>query len=607
MYQTTTAQDTLVSAKTYVNYLDSVYERNQPQAFKQLEAYLNSKKEKEFSDKDLDEIYYALAKYSSRAFDFGASKKYAKKGLQHIKTNNLTVTTSGYYNLLGGVTYFDNKLDSAAYYFVQSLKAMEEQGENDKLPFISNNIANIYSEQGNNEKALFYFKKAYILLQSNPETINSKLIAPLCGNLAYTYFKLDSIDKALTFADEALVLAKKYNNLQGSAVSYNVKSLVAQKEMKEDSAYIYLLKAYDIANEEKNNYQIAFTATNMSILLAKSNPKEAVRFGEIAYKMNNDGKKGNMLYKNIRTLGSAYYTIGNFKKAATFQRDYIRYQDSLFNADYNQKTIEVLEKYQASQKELTITQQEAEISEKENQQRTLTIIIIALGILTLLGFLFFRQRQKIQKQKIKALENEKENVALRSLMSGEEKERSRIAKEIHDGLGGILAAAKMLASKGIENQKVVELLDTASKESRRISHNLLPESLMAKGLDKALRDFVASINDTGLLETNYHAINVESNLPQALQLSVYRIVQELLNNIIKHANATEAFVQLQQEKKKLIITVEDNGKGFLNTQSSDGIGLTNIKSRLSLLKGKLEIDSNETSGTSVYIELQLEK
>ena len=120
-------------------------------------------------------------------------------------------------------------------------------------------------------------------------------------------------------------------------------------------------------------------------------------------------------------------------------------------------------------------------------------------------------------------------------------------------------------------------------------------------------DFINSINESGLLKAEYQSIHLKDDLPQPLQLSVYRIIQELINNIIKHSEATQALVQIQQEPSKLTVTVEDNGKGFAHESTSKGIGLRNIESRLSLLKGKLEIDSEEKTGTSVYIELELEK
>lgn len=607
-------QDSSNAVDLYIKNIDSVYLKDQPKAFVVLEAYLNEKGVQSFTVKELDDIYYALAKYSSRAFDFDNSKRYAKKGLKILDDNNIIKGKSGYYNLLGGVNYFDNKLDSAAYYFVQSLSAMKADGEIDKLPFINNNIAGIYSEQNSPQKALPYYRKAYEQLKINKRDANSKLLSPLAGNLAYTYYQLDSLEKAKILANEAIKWADYFNNFQGAAIAYNVKSVLAEKEMKQDSAYFYLIKAYTMANEQKSNYQIAFTATNLAELLSTTNPKEASKYGEIAYSINKDGKKGNMLYKNIRTLGTAYFNMGNYKKASEFQKEYIIYKDSLFKEDYNEKTIDVLEKYQASQKELKIAQQQTQIIKKENENKFITFFTIGLALLSLSLFFNFRQRQKTQKQKIIALENEKENIALRSLVTGEEKERSRIARELHDGLGGILAVSKMHASKlqkssanTVEFSKLIQLLDTASKESRRISHNLLPENLMLKGLDFALRDFVDSIRESSLLDASYQSINLSDDLPQSLQLSVYRIVQELLNNIIKHSEATVALVQLQQERQKLLITVEDNGKGFSNQKTIEGIGIANIKSRLSLLKGKLEIDSNQTSGTSVYIELQLEK
>lgn len=197
-------------------------------------------------------------------------------------------------------------------------------------------------------------------------------------------------------------------------------------------------------------------------------------------------------------------------------------------------------------------------------------------------------------------------------MTGEEKERSRIAKELHDGIGSLLAASKMHASKLLSQSPdivspLIHMLDNASKETRRISHNLLPESLLNKGLDIALQDFISSINESQLIKAEYQSINLSSELPQSTQLTIYRIIQELFNNIIKHSNATEAMVQLNQHNTKLLITVEDNGKGFSYSNGNNGIGLQNIKSRLSLLNGKMEVDSKETMGTSVYIEFELDK
>ena len=346
---------------------------------------------------------------------------------------------------------------------------------------------------------------------------------------------------------------------------------------------------------------------NSTIFGNKKNYPKAIEESEKALEIYNQVGDKSSAMNTLFLLKDYQASSGNYEDAYNTLVLFKKNEDSLNGivSDKNLKELRV--QYESAEQKLKIAEQDAALTKKQQEQNILIISVIGLILLTALGFLYYKQRQKTQQQKISNLENEKENVALRSLMAGEEKERSRIAKELHDGIGGILAAAKMHASKDVENTKIVELLNSASEESRRISHNLLPENLVKKGLDVALHDFVESINESGLLKAEYQSVNLKSNLSKSLQLSIYRIIQELLNNIIKHADATEAMVQIQESNSQLLITVEDNGKGFQTNDKANGIGLTNIESRLSLLKGQLKIDSDKKMGTSVYIELKLDQ
>ena len=598
------AQDNFSTSKEYVKFLDSVYRQNPNEALSKLENYLNIYEQKETQTiQDLDDIYYGLAKYSARSYSYNKTKIYAKKGIDLLDKNNMSKGKSGYFNILGNVSYYESKTDSAAYYFIQSLKNLKLNNEVEKIPYISNNIASIYYEKEDFNQALKYFKEAYISIEDK----NPTLKGVLAGNISEIYLKKDSLKKANIYANVALKLGEETNQIKPMMIAYNTKANLATRNLKKDSAQIYLKKAYTIAETLKDTFQIQFIADNLASIMYKTNPKEAIKYGEIAYKINNKEAKNSGLYQNTRNLALAYYYNEDFKKSAEFYTRYTTYQDSLIKENYTKNTIDILEKYKAAEKELTIAQQEAKITKEENNKRLLIITLIGVFLIALIVFLFFKQKQKTQQQKIIGLENEKENIALRSIMSGEEKERSRIAKELHDGLGGVLAAAKMHASNTGNSDKLLNLLDTASKETRRISHNLLPESLTKKGLDAALKDYINSINENSLLKVDYISLGLKNDLPQSLQLSVYRIIQELINNIIKHSSATDALVQLQQEPNKLIITVEDNGKGFKKEHNFNGIGLQNIESRLSLLKGTLEINSKQAQGTSVYIVLTLEK
>jgi signal transduction histidine kinase len=163
-----------------------------------------------------------------------------------------------------------------------------------------------------------------------------------------------------------------------------------------------------------------------------------------------------------------------------------------------------------------------------------------------------------------------------------------------------------------ENQQAFErsmdMLDSSIKEMRRVAHNMMPEALVKFGLDTALKDFCNDINQSGALNVNYQSIGMEAAaVDQTTAITVYRIVQELINNTMKHAAAKNAIVQLSKENNKLSITVEDDGKGFDTAilQGAKGIGWTNIQNRVEFLKGKLDINSGEGKGTSVLIEMNV--
>jgi two-component system NarL family sensor kinase len=155
-------------------------------------------------------------------------------------------------------------------------------------------------------------------------------------------------------------------------------------------------------------------------------------------------------------------------------------------------------------------------------------------------------------------------------------------------------------------ERSMDMLDSSIKEMRRVAHNMMPEALVKFGLDTALKDFSNDINKSGALQVSYQAIGIETaEIAQITAITVYRIVQELLNNIMKHAAARTAIIQVTKSNGQITITVEDDGKGFdaeILTQSK-GMGWANIQSRVDYLKGRLDVQSGPGKGTSVHIEL----
>jgi two-component system, NarL family, sensor kinase len=157
-------------------------------------------------------------------------------------------------------------------------------------------------------------------------------------------------------------------------------------------------------------------------------------------------------------------------------------------------------------------------------------------------------------------------------------------------------------------ERSMDMLDSSIKEMRRVAHNMMPEALVRFGLCTALKDFCNDINQSGALKVNYQCIGLEGySLDQTVSITLYRIVQELINNTMKHAQAKSAIVQVTKVNDQLSITVEDDGKGFDTSilKENMGIGWMNIQNRVDFLKGKLDITSRESEGTSVQIELNL--
>jgi signal transduction histidine kinase len=157
-------------------------------------------------------------------------------------------------------------------------------------------------------------------------------------------------------------------------------------------------------------------------------------------------------------------------------------------------------------------------------------------------------------------------------------------------------------------ERSMDMLDSSIKEMRRVAHNMMPENLVKFGLDTALKDFCNDINSSGALKVNYQSIGLnDSTIDQTTAITIYRIVQELLNNTMKHAAAKNAIVQVTKTDGVLSVTVEDDGKGFDTNilQQAKGIGWDNIKNRVEFLKGKLDVNSASGKGTSVLIELNV--
>ncbi|WP_276088204.1 histidine kinase [Pedobacter sp. JY14-1] len=306
-------------------------------------------------------------------------------------------------------------------------------------------------------------------------------------------------------------------------------------------------------------------------------------------------------------------------EALAFRKEYEALNSKLLNLDLQQNIHRLEAVFQNSVKEREIADQKLLIANNQlkiNRQNNYIVLAVllacTLGVSTLLVYLWYRNKQKITEKNLFLLEKEKEVQILKAMISGEETERSRLAKDLHDGVGGLLSATKMhLSVLGNDTgptsvqqhlSHTVAMLDSASNEIRMIAHNLAPDLLVKLGLAKALSAYFSKLQNPGF-RINYLKIGTVPRMEANFELLLYRTVQELIHNVIKHARCEEALVQLSFHEDVLSITVEDNGPGFRGAQ--EGHGLSSLRARIAAVNGYMEIESSGTGGTTVFTEFDI--
>jgi two-component system, NarL family, sensor kinase len=330
-------------------------------------------------------------------------------------------------------------------------------------------------------------------------------------------------------------------------------------------------------------------------------------------------------------MAETHAGLGDMKLAYEWQKKYGKLSDSIYE-DRLKNTINELElKFNnaESQKKialLNIEKDKASLQSKNN--RLLNWILGGAGLFLLLTtILAWKYNANIKKlalqkevnhqQQIKEVQQQQQLQLTQALLHGEERERKRIAGDLHDGLGGMLAGVKINLSRISSHNnasvftsdlpKVINQLDNSVNELRRIARNMMPETLLNSGLEVALKDICESFLSEKT-KLDFQALNIRKDIPQDIQVAIYRIVQELLANAIRHADAGNILVQCSQDNNILYITVEDDGKGFNRREAdSKGMGLANVKNRVDYLKGQIEINSSPGDGTIVNIELNVGK
>jgi two-component system, NarL family, sensor kinase len=566
--------------------------------------------------------YEWLGRYSK------SSRDYTKAQLYFDTAINLTAGSTDEHihglrakclYLKGDIFLTQENYYKALQHSLEALPFFEKLKGNTTTEIIYGNIQRIYLALQNYDKAEQYIRRELAYVAAN-DTLKEKTVDCLLA-LSHVFFKKNQTDSARINIDRCI----PYLQLIGDDIKniyHQQKANLFYSQKRFDSAYYYYKLVLHFEEGEEHPETFCSLLCDVSIsALEMGKVEEAGRYAKQAFALAESSGYRKGRYFSLKTLAAYYQKKNNLAQAYALLKQSADLNDSLINETNLQQINRLAAVYENEEKEKQILnlQTENKIAESDGERKSLLNKIfagsaIALLIIGFLGYRNFRHQQKNQQQKIVELEKEKQLSATDAMLRGQDEERKRLAKDLHDGLGGMLSGIKLsfvnMKEKIITDGQAVASIETSiaqldniTAELRKVAHNLMPAVLANFGLSHALQDFCSSMQRSSGINIIFEPLGEERTLDGTADLNIYRIIQELIANAIRYAKAERILVQLTKTANKVLITIEDNGVGFEVTSATEGMGLENVRQRVQYLKGNLNIDTKPGAGTSVYIEL----
>ena len=537
--------------------------------------------------------------------NYDVALNHLNKNIQYFKDSSVSKS----YALFQVAAIHSSKGDfeNSVEIFFEILDIFEKDKDSFAIASTHNNIAILYTEMDQNLKSIDTYKKALVIF----EQLDAKRdLSNVLRNIGEMYLReLDTVT-GKTYIEKSLKVA--YETKEDYAIGFSLFAL-GSVYLKSDSkkGLKYLTKAKRII--EKGNYKSLLTDINAKLGSHYSyvnEHKKAISYFNTALELAKETDELPKKEKIYKGISEAYKKQGNYNTAYNYLSKHIVVKDSLLNLE-NLKAINLLEtKYETAKKEndiLTLTSEklksETAITKQQARIKFLTIGLVTLAVLFTGIFIIFKQSTKSKKQK----------ELITAITETQIEERKRIAQDLHDGVGGTLALAKnklevLLSSEKEKSKEVSEFMETLSdtaNQIRQISHNMMPGELVKFGLVSAVQTTLDQIENQDL-KTHLYTHDLDDRIDQTKEIHTFRIIQEIIQNVLKHANAKTLNVHLNRYPKILNLLVEDDGIGFAyNAATANGLGLKNIKSRVHYLNGKFHVDSASGKGTTFNIEIPL--
>lgn len=603
--------------------LDSAYvlETTDQDSSKLLYRYMieRSAKEDSFWIKAKSENYLGFILMLEGEFE--QSKSLLESANNYFKLVEDSTGITSTFNGIGNIEYYKGKHFEAIQYYQEALKSAQKH---DKISSLKNNIAGMFNVLETPAKAVEILQT---VIEEKHLIENRGILGDSYNNLANSYQVLDSFALASHYFKEAWGIYNEVGDTYYSAVAgLNIISTMYEAGDYNVSEAHEILSGCRLKLDSIDAPRVEIMFNKMKCVheYKKQNYNGALVLCDEALNAISTFNEPNEEAAVYSVMVNIFEEKNDYRNAFVYARKLKELRDSLIHHKNYDKIIELQEKWQSAQKDAQISAQNVKISKHISNRNYL---IGGFSSLTILAFLLWnrlklktslqKNQLELQQKEIDSLEQKQQLIAMDYMVQGQEEERKRIAKDLHDGLGGLLTSAK-LQLKSVEREiekleglrlfeKAETLLENASQEVRRIAHNMMPDALMNLGLQSAVEDLVQHVNLTEELSVKTQFYLSGLILPEKTEVMTYRIIQEILANSVKHAQASEIMIQLTASESRFHLTVEDNGIGFDQAEEkiTKSMGIQNIKSRIKYLNGELNLNSAPGKGTSYDIVFPL--
>lgn len=436
------------------------------------------------------------------------------------------------------------------------------------------------------------YGRALLLQKRNPET--EWIIPYLTNNMAASYGALNNMDSARYFVELGIPIAEANQDNGLIANGYFILGNLYASQ----GQYKIALQQFERAQPYREKTGNVFYQVSDLYVLAELYYKAGAYQQGIASGLKGlhlaEENKLTLKFEGVyQALAMNYEALGDFKNAARYYQLLASAKDSVYIKATAEALAEMETRYETEKKELMLGEQQLKLQQNNRLIAFLLIVLMLIGII-----LFFWRKQSLLKLNERVVRKEKEmqEELTRSVIASQEAERARFAKDMHDGLGQLISSVRLFINKSSESWvgKANEILDTMHREIRNLAFSLLPYTLATEGLSAALQELATRISETGKIAIHVSSPNEVNRMPTNMEVSIYRVAQEWINNVLKYAEANQIFITLAQDAVEVSLTIEDDGLGFNPEilEKSSGHGWKNIRSRIQACKGKVSIESS---------------